>query len=163
MPTDLTCFMTACQQCNSKQHGKTPETHISFESTNFRRHKANTARPNVASKNIGSFFDHEVQARTVNKPFTGKNNDGPSDGAVLKCSRFKRRTRSNTWHNPRYSRFDTYHMTTNATMKLCSNNLRSGSDTLTGLDNLLARPRRKRKHTDGQYKLAQLVRSCQAL
>ena len=40
---------------------------------------------NIASKEYWvRMYDHEVGARTVGKPFCGRENDGPSDGAVLK-------------------------------------------------------------------------------
>lgn len=41
--------------------------------------------PNVASKaDVIRRYDHEVQGGTVVKPLTGKFNDGPSDGCVLR-------------------------------------------------------------------------------
>ena len=42
------------------------------------------SRPNIASKEwVVRQYDHEVQARTVVKPFVGPQMVGPSDGAVL--------------------------------------------------------------------------------
>jgi len=41
--------------------------------------------PNIASKEkTVRQYDHEVQARTIGKPFIGLNNDGPSDAAIIK-------------------------------------------------------------------------------
>lgn len=41
-------------------------------------------RPNVASKeHLVRRFDHEVQAATVGKPFTGVESDGPADAGVI--------------------------------------------------------------------------------
>ena len=41
--------------------------------------------PNIASKHwIISQYDHEVQGGSVIKPLTGPNQDGPSDGAVMR-------------------------------------------------------------------------------
>lgn len=43
------------------------------------------AHPNIASKaSVIRIYDHEVQGGTVVKPLTGVNEDGPSDGCVLK-------------------------------------------------------------------------------
>jgi len=41
--------------------------------------------PNVASKeSLVRHYDHEVQARTVGKPFVGPRDEGPADAAVLR-------------------------------------------------------------------------------
>ncbi|HQJ07217.1 MAG TPA: AIR synthase-related protein, partial [Spirochaetota bacterium] len=66
-------------------------------------------RPNIASKEYWvRMYDHEVGARTVVKPFMGKNNDGPSDGAVLKIFPNSNEGLVVT-HGivPRYSEYDT--------------------------------------------------------
>jgi phosphoribosylformylglycinamidine synthase len=43
------------------------------------------AHPNIASKaSVIRIYDHEVQGGTVVKPLTGAQDDGPSDGCVLK-------------------------------------------------------------------------------
>ncbi len=60
-------------------------------------------------------YDHEVQGGTVVKPFTGVDNDGPSDAAVVRpiLDSFEGVVVA---HGicPRYSDIDTYHMTANA-------------------------------------------------
>jgi phosphoribosylformylglycinamidine synthase subunit PurSL len=43
------------------------------------------AHPNIATKaDVIRIYDHEIQGGTVVKPLTGVENDGPSDGCVLK-------------------------------------------------------------------------------
>ncbi len=125
-------------------------------------------RPNVASKeNWVRMYDHEVQARTVNKPFTGKDNDGPSDGGVLRLFPDSNEgivvTHGMT---PRYSRIDTYDMTANVIDEAVRQAIILGADpaTLVGLDNFCwPDPVQSETTPDGEYKMAQLVRSCQAL
>lgn len=126
------------------------------------------ARPNVASKeNWVRMYDHEVQARTVNKPFTGKENDGPSDGGVLKVFPDKNEGLVITHGmTPRYSRLDTYQMTANVIDEAVRQAIILGAnpDTLVGLDNFCwPDPVQSEATPDGTYKMAQLVRSCEAL
>ena len=83
-------------------------------------------------------YDHEVQARTVVKPFMGVSNDGPSDAAVLKPV-------YTSWEGlsvshglcPRYSDIDTYAMAANAIDEAVRNAVCVGSnpDYMAGLDN----------------------------
>ncbi len=74
------------------------------------------ARPNIASKErMVRKFDHEVQGGSVGKPFTGANNDGPADAAVLRP--FLDSDEGiilSHGINPLYGQIDTYHMTANA-------------------------------------------------
>lgn len=126
------------------------------------------ARPNIASKeNWVRMYDHEVQARTVNKPFTGKENDGPSDGGVLKIFPDKNEGLVITHGmTPRYSRLDTYQMTANVIDEAVRQAILLGAnpDTLVGLDNFCwPDPVQSDATPDGTYKMAQLVRSCEAL
>lgn len=126
------------------------------------------SRPNVASKEEWvRMYDHEVGARTVIKPFTGKDNDGPSDGAVLRVFPDSNEGLVVT-HGiyPRYSAHDTYHMTSNVIDEAVRSAIVLGADpeALTGLDNFCwPDPIESPSTPDGAYKMAQLVRSCRAL
>ncbi len=73
------------------------------------------AHPNIASKRwIVHQYDHEVQGRSVVKPFTGMDQSGPNDAAVL-------RTQLDSWRgvvlsngiNPLYGKIDPYWMAAN--------------------------------------------------
>ncbi|HOV14241.1 MAG TPA: phosphoribosylformylglycinamidine synthase subunit PurL, partial [Spirochaetota bacterium] len=126
------------------------------------------ASPNIASKEHWvRMYDHEVQARTINKPFTGKENDGPSDGGVLRI--FKDKNIGLVITNgitPRYSKIDTYHMTANVIDEAYRQAIILGAnpDKIVGLDNFCWPDPVYSEHTpDGKYKLAQLVRSCEAV
>ena len=112
-------------------------------------------------------YDHEVQGGSVIKPFTGVANDGPSDAAVVRpiLDSFEGVV---TAHGicPRYSDIDTYHMTANAIDEALRNYVAVGGslDLVAGLDNFCwCDPVQSEKTPDGAYKMAQLVRSNQAL
>jgi phosphoribosylformylglycinamidine synthase len=126
------------------------------------------ASPNIASKEYWvRIYDHEVQARTVGKPFSGRENDGPSDGAVLKIFPYSNEGLVIT-HGivPRYSKIDSYQMAANAIDEAYRSAVILGAnpDKIVGLDNFCWPDPVESKHTpDGQYKLAQLVRACEAV
>jgi phosphoribosylformylglycinamidine synthase len=123
---------------------------------------------NICSKeSIVRRYDHEVQGGSVVKPFTGICNDGPSDAAVVRpiLDSFEGVV---TAHGicPRYSDIDTYDMTTNAVDEALRNYVAVGGslDLVAGLDNFCwCDPVLSDKTPDGDYKMAQLVRSNQAL
>jgi phosphoribosylformylglycinamidine synthase len=123
---------------------------------------------NICSKeSVVRRYDHEVQGGSVVKPFTGVNNDGPSDAAVVRpiLDSFEGVV---TAHGicPRYSDIDTYDMTTNAVDEALRNYVAVGGslDLVAGLDNFCwCDPVLSDKTPDGAYKMAQLVRSNQAL
>jgi len=123
---------------------------------------------NICSKeSVVRRYDHEVQGGSVVKPFTGVNNDGPSDAAVVRpiLESFEGVV---TAHGicPRYSDIDTYHMTANAIDEALRNYVAVGGslDLVAGLDNYCwCDPVQSEKTPDGAYKMAQLVRSNQAL
>ncbi|NVN99776.1 MAG: phosphoribosylformylglycinamidine synthase [Geobacteraceae bacterium] len=123
---------------------------------------------NICSKeSVVRRYDHEVQGGSVVKPFTGVANDGPSDAAVVRpiLDSFEGVV---TAHGicPRYSDIDTYHMTTNAVDEAMRNYVAVGGslDLVAGLDNFCwCDPVQSEKTPDGAYKMAQLVRSNQAL
>lgn len=125
-------------------------------------------RPNIASKEYWvRMYDHEVGARTIGKPFAGKENDGPSDGAVLKIFPDLNEGLVVT-HGiiPRYSLFDSYHMAANAIDEAFRQAIILGSDPnkIVGLDNFCwPDPVESEVTSDGKYKLAQLVRACKAI
>jgi len=123
---------------------------------------------NICSKeSVVRRYDHEVQGGSVVKPFTGVANDGPSDAAVVRpiLDSFEGVV---TAHGicPRYSDIDTYHMTANAIDEALRNYVAVGGslDLVAGLDNFCwCDPVLSEKTPDGPYKMAQLVRSNQAL
>ena len=96
-------------------------------------------RLNICSKEeIVRRYDHEVQARTIVKPFMGVSNDGPSDAAVLKPV-------YTSWEGlsvshgmcPRFSDIDTYAMAANSIDEAVRNAVCVGAnpDYMAGLDN----------------------------
>jgi phosphoribosylformylglycinamidine synthase len=123
---------------------------------------------NICSKeSVVRRYDHEVQGGSVVKPFVGISNDGPSDAAVVRpiLESFEGVV---TAHGicPRYSDIDTYHMTANAVDEAMRNYVSVGGslDLVAGLDNFCwCDPVLSDKTPDGAYKMAQLVRSNQAL
>jgi len=125
-------------------------------------------RPNIASKEYWvRMYDHEVGARTVGKPFSGKNNEGPSDGAVLKIFPDSYEGLVVT-HGimPRYSLIDSYQMAANAIDEAFRQAIILGADPdkIVGLDNFCwPDPVESPTTPDGKFKLAQLVRACKAI
>ena len=123
---------------------------------------------NICSKeSVVRRYDHEVQGGSVVKPFTGAANDGPSDAAVTRpvLESFEGIVVA---HGicPRYSDIDAYHMTANAVDEGLRNYVAVGGslDLVAGLDNFCwCDPVFSEKTPDGHYKMAQLVRSNQAL
>jgi phosphoribosylformylglycinamidine synthase len=123
---------------------------------------------NICSKeSVVRRYDHEVQGGSVVKPFTGATNDGPSDAAVVRpiLDSFEGVV---VGHGicPRFSDIDTYHMTANAIDEALRNYVAVGGslDLVAGLDNFCwCDPVQSEKTPDGEYKMAQLVRSNKAL
>ncbi len=126
------------------------------------------SRFNICSKeSIIRQYDHEVQAGSVVKPLVGKENDGPSDAAVIRpiLDSYEGVVVSNGIC-PRYSDIDTYHMMACAIDEAIRNNVAVGGriDRMVGLDNFCwPDPIQSEKTPDGEYKLAQLVRANKAL
>jgi phosphoribosylformylglycinamidine synthase len=124
--------------------------------------------PNITSKEpLIRQYDHEVQGRTLEKPFTGVEKDAPSDGGVLK-------PKYGSWRGitvthgicPWYSPLDTYHMATCAVDEAYRAHIAlGGNPVLTGgLDNFCwPDPILSEETPDGPKKLAQLVRACKGL
>jgi len=126
------------------------------------------SRFNICSKEfIIRQYDHEVQAGSVVKPLVGKENDGPSDAAVIRpiLDSYEGVVVSNGIC-PRYSDIDTYHMMACAIDEAIRNNVAVGGriDRMVGLDNFCwPDPIQSEKTPDGEYKLAQLIRANKAL
>ncbi|MGQ9708682.1 MAG: phosphoribosylformylglycinamidine synthase subunit PurS, partial [bacterium] len=88
------------------------------------------AAPNIASKEwVTRQYDHEVQARTVIKPFCGKNNSGPTDACVLLPVRGTRRACVVACGLcPRYGMIDPYWMAASAIDEALRNVVAVGGD-----------------------------------
>ncbi|HJV64703.1 MAG TPA: phosphoribosylformylglycinamidine synthase subunit PurS [Geomonas sp.] len=123
---------------------------------------------NICSKeSVVRRYDHEVQGGSVVKPFTGVDNDGPSDAAVVRpiLDSFEAVV---VGHGitPRYSDIDAYHMAANAIDEGLRNYVAVGGslDLVAGLDNFCwCDPVLSERTPDGPYKMAQLVRANKAL
>ncbi len=120
-------------------------------------------RLNIASKEyVIRQYDHEVQGQTVVKPLVG--NDGPSDAAVLWPLEMQRKGSRRgvvvaNGINPNYGDIDTYHMAALALDEAIRNAVAVGADPerIAVLDNFCW------SSPDDEFRLAQLVRACQAL
>ncbi|MEI8094779.1 MAG: AIR synthase-related protein [Spirochaetales bacterium] len=126
------------------------------------------ADPTVASKeSLVRQYDHEVQARSVVKPFCGEKMDGPTEGAVLKLKPGSNRGLTVTHGvNPRYGDTDPYQMAWNAVDEAYRAHIALGGDpdNASVLDNFCwPDPVQSATTPDGEYKLAQLVKTCQGL
>lgn len=97
------------------------------------------AQPTVASKEwVVRQYDHEVQGRTVVKPFVGPTGVGPSDAAVLQLHPSARRgVALSAGLNPHYSRWDAYWMAASAIDEAVRNLIAVGArpDRIAILDN----------------------------
>ncbi len=126
------------------------------------------ADPNVASKEtLVREYDHEVQARSVEKPFTGAGMDAPSDGAVLRAGLDSFRGITVT-HGicPRYSDQDAGLMARMAVDEAYRAHIALGGDPelAAALDNFCwPDPVESEATPDGAFKAAQLVRACEGL
>lgn len=126
------------------------------------------SEPNVASKeSLVRQYDHEVQARTVEKPFTGVMRDAPSDGGVVKVDHATHAGYSVT-HGicPRYGDTDTKIMARMAVDEAYRAHIALGGSPGCAalLDNFCwPDPVESDATPDGAYKAAQLVRACEGL
>ncbi len=112
-------------------------------------------------------YDHEVQGRSVIKPFCGRHRDAPTDGAVLRVRDDTRRGITVT-HGicPRYGDHDTYDMAQCAVDEAVRAHVALGGDPvrMSALDNFCwPDPVQGPETPDGAQKLAQLVRACRGL
>jgi phosphoribosylformylglycinamidine synthase len=126
------------------------------------------ADPNVASREeLVRCYDHEVQGRSVIKPFAGPRREAPSDGAVLRVRHDSVRGLTVT-HGicPRYGDHDTYDMAQCAVDEAVRAHVSLGGDPrrMAGLDNFCwPDPVESPSTPDGAFKLGQLVRACRGL
>jgi len=126
------------------------------------------ADPNVRSREEWvRCYDHEVQARSVVKPFVGRRRDGPSDGAVFLVRHDSSRGITIT-HGicPRYGDHDTYDMAQCAVDEAVRAHVALGGDPrrMAALDNFCwPDPVESAGNADGAFKMAQLVRACRGL
>lgn len=130
--------------------------------------KTMLGRLNICSKEyVIRQYDHEVRGGSVVKPLTGVKRDGPSDAGVLRPI-LESEAGLVISHGicPKYSDFDTYWMMANAIDEGIRNAVAVGGnpDKMAGVDNFCwCDPVQSEKNPDGEYKMAQLVRACQAL
>ena len=126
------------------------------------------SRLNICSKeSVVRQYDHEVQGGSVVKPLVGVANDGPSDAGIIRPL-LDSMEGVVVAHGicPRYSDIDAYHMTACAIDEAVRNAVAVGVDLdhLAGLDNFCwCDPVQSPKTPDGEFKLAQLVRSNMAI
>ena len=124
--------------------------------------------PNIASKEpLIRQYDHEVQGRSVVKPFVGVDSSGPSDGAVIGPIGNGRRGISVT-HGicPRVGDIDTFAMAMCAVDEAYRAHIALGGDPdfTSALDNFCwSDPISTPQNPHGAHKLAQLVRACKGV
>ena len=121
-------------------------------------------RPNLASgEKKARHYDHEVKGLSVIKPFMGVRCDVPSDAAVFMVQHgsVEGLVLSEGLH-PHYADIDTRWATASAIDEAVRKAVGAGArlDHMAGLDNYCwPDPVQSEKTPDGEYKLAQLVRS----
>ena len=130
--------------------------------------KAVLGMPNVCSKeSFVRMYDHEVLAQSVLKQFQGPLHDGPGDAGVIRpVSGSERGLAISCGLCPKYSDLDTYWMMACAVDEAVRNLAAVGAELglIAGLDNFCwPDPVQSEKTPDGEYKLGQLVRCCEAL
>ncbi len=123
---------------------------------------------NVCSKeSFVRMYDHEVLAQSVLKQFQGEENDGPGDAAVIRpVPDSNRGIAVACGIYPKYADLDAYSMMACAVDEAVRNLICVGGTigAIAGLDNFCwPDPIQSDKTPDGEYKLAQLVRCCEAL
>ncbi|MCP4644428.1 MAG: phosphoribosylformylglycinamidine synthase, partial [bacterium] len=123
---------------------------------------------NVCSKEtFVRMYDHEVLAQSVLKQFQGVDHDGPGDAGVIRpVPGSNRGLAVSCGIVPRYSDIDAYWMMACSADEAVRNLVAVGAriGMIAGLDNFCwPDPVQSAKTPDGEYKLAQLVRCCQAL
>lgn len=129
------------------------------------------ASANVASKEpLVRYYDHEVQAATRLKPYSGKTQQGASDSGVIDLS-VHGGEKNNAAAvacglNPQISYYDAYLMAQRAVDEAIRNLVATGVDPaqIVLVDNFCwPDPLESKTNPDAQYKLAQLVRACAGL
>jgi phosphoribosylformylglycinamidine synthase len=125
-------------------------------------------RPNIASgEKKARYYDHEVKGLSVVKPFVGARCDLPSDASVMLVDHESRAgIVLSEGINPSFSDIDTRWMTASVIDEAVRKAVGAGArlDRMAGLDNYCwPDPVQSEKTPDGEHKLAQLVRSTEAL
>ncbi|MFS4458182.1 phosphoribosylformylglycinamidine synthase subunit PurL [Bdellovibrio sp. HCB2-146] len=127
--------------------------------------------PNVASKEaLVRYYDHEVQAATRVKPYSGSTQSAPSDAGVLDLSmhggeKYNGLAVSNGLC-PQFSAYDTYLMAQRAVDEAVRNLVATGAnpEKMALVDNFCwPDPTPKASNPDASHKMAQLVRACAGL
>lgn len=129
------------------------------------------ATPNITSKEKWvRTYDHEVQAATHVKPFGGTRADGPNDAGAIWLYPHGGARKSTAVIGcgmaPRLSPHDPYLMAQYAVDEAVRNVVAAGGDPdmLCLLDNFCwPDPVQSAKNPDGDYKMGQLVRTCEGL
>lgn len=126
------------------------------------------AHPNICSReNVIRQYDHEVQAGSVIKPLMGPRQTAPCDAAVFKpLYEDKAALVVSNGLAPYLSEFDARLMSLCAADEAVRNAVCVGADpvSITLLDNFCwPDPVTGKRNPQAKYKLAQLVRTCQAL
>ncbi len=140
-----------------------------IENANIAEDMVNMAgRLNICSNEYKARqYDHEVKGLSVIKPFSGVNMDVVNDAAVSMIEPLATEgVILTSGIAPRYSDIDTYHMTASVIDMSIRKTIAVGGKLghMAGLDNYCwPDPVESEKTPDGQYKMAQLVRSSQAL
>jgi phosphoribosylformylglycinamidine synthase subunit PurSL len=123
---------------------------------------------NVCSKEaLVRMYDHEVQGQSVLKQFQGREADGPGDASIIRpVPGSNKGIAIACGITPKYSALDAYWMMAAAVDEAVRNLVCVGASmgTIAGLDNFCwPDPVQSEKTPDGEHKLAQLVRCCEAL
>ncbi|MFP4432533.1 MAG: phosphoribosylformylglycinamidine synthase subunit PurQ [Spirochaetaceae bacterium] len=124
--------------------------------------------PNIGSREaLIRQYDHEVQGRSVTKPFAGSGADAPTDGAVL-FPRYDSTQAVAVSHGvaPWIGDYDTELMARYAVDEAVRALIALGAhpDRISALDNFCwSDPVASPENPEGAYKMAQLVRACRGL
>lgn len=146
-----------------------PTPHIEVKDTDLTGSlKSVLSSLNVCSKEtFVRMYDHEVQGTSVLKQFQGAENDGPGNAGVMRpVPGSPKGVAIGCGICPKYSDLDCYHMMANAVDEGVRNVVAVGGKigSIAGLDNFCwPDPVESEKTPDGRHKLAQLVRTCEAL
>jgi phosphoribosylformylglycinamidine synthase II len=170
LPMELKAEFDGPRDPNNKKlwHGKELRDHAPIE-----LHKKITTilnRPNIQSKeDLVRRYDHEVQAATAVKPFTGTNSS-PSDAGVIWLAPHggnqKNAVAISNGLQPLISNYDTYTMAQYSVDEAVRNAVATGADPdhMVLLDNFCwPDPLPGKNNPDATYKMAQLVRACAGL
>lgn len=126
------------------------------------------SNPNICSREqVIRQYDHEVQGTSVMKPLMGPLQQAPCDAAVFRPL-YEEDTGLVVSNGlcPQLSKYDTHTMAICAVDEAVRNAVCVGADpaSITLLDNFCwPDPIESTRNKDGQYKLAQLVRTCEGL